>query len=890
MAIARGNIVRPTQVNLPLLQLPFEQLVGQMQSYQQDYDTVGSLTSIMPNYLEKDAEWANRYKEYISAISESVTNAFASGDTVKAMRMLNAAKNTLANEWKPGGLAIALQNRYEAYNKGIEQLRKAAEKDPTNLNYLYGANIFQKSIEDLGYDYVSGKYNQIGQPLIFNYTDINKKVLENVNAVDADITEKDILSGYWIQRLKNKGYDQNKIESIWQGIISDPGVAQQLEVNAFGVTRNMTPEQMAETLDNDINTTAEKINKAKESLFNLPVKEQQKLLQEQGLYRGKIDGIAGSMTKEAVNKYNELLDKRLERLAEYQNNPEAYIKQKYVVEPLKNQYQSYFGSEESLLIRPNQVALENLRFQRRKQLQDRAFMLNQRLLESNVRGATYTPTVPTDISGEYTKLYNEAKRNVSTLESDYKKMLNNPTIKSNFNLTGNYEQDASKVQRYLEAYKRSGNDLENFAKNLGIDSKEASQAFNIIQRDGSTIEKQVADLANAKRLIHNAVRNESSIYFETAKDKMKEYYEKYKKPGESIEEFSQALTEASKLDGKDLTDKYSRFVRLELSGIGNVTGRTNLAKLAIEDLNKVSVQKFKEGKVPQTLVRYTATGQSKNYGFGQISDRVKTDISTRNFYGYSDPETGNTDKFKIIGTNKTVKWEDIDIKSVSVVYDNGNYTITAKKKGEDEYISFRSEIPNSHTDVDLNIMQEAAIAINDGNLSNAAKAVRDLEARQGSLLNMDLDIVTPTNQNVDGKELTAKVGDKIVTIDQPYTIVKSEPYAGGGELRLIIFNDFDGTKKYSTVIYDGKTNRIVGKPTLDGVVIRPQENETVSSAFYENSTNALDAYLLYKWSPQLPVQDIYETIPKDLKGLGLDTRLRSTQLPETELFNEEDNE
>jgi len=78
MALARGTIIKPVGLELPVLQYPAEMLYAQMQQSQQDYDVVGSLSSTVPKHLEQDVEWANKYKEYAQAVSNEVTQAFPS--------------------------------------------------------------------------------------------------------------------------------------------------------------------------------------------------------------------------------------------------------------------------------------------------------------------------------------------------------------------------------------------------------------------------------------------------------------------------------------------------------------------------------------------------------------------------------------------------------------------------------------------------------------------------------------------------------------------------------------------------------------------------------------------------------------------------------------------
>lgn len=387
MSLGRNTVVRSVSAELPVLQIPFEALYGQMQQYQQTYDAIGQLDSMMPKHLEKDTEWADKYRQYSSEVSNAVTNAFAEGNTSDAIRMMRNASSALANEWKPGGLAYALEERYGAYTQGIEQLQKAHEKDPTQMNFAFGKNMFDKSIGDLEYDYQTMKYNRVGTPNVYNYVDIAKKLHEEVKTIMPDVEERDILNGMWISRLKDKGYSQDRIDAIWNGIVSSPEVQQQFAVEMYGKMGNLSEEDKLKYKQNRLDSSKKQVESEFNRFNKLSVIDKQKHLQRLGLYKGEIDGIAGPLTNSAVEQYKEKFNIGVQKLENA--SPDQLIMEDQIIDPYHKKFMGYFGEEHSRRLIPNQVALQQQRLAHQKKLQDNEFLFRQQLSEQSAREGLY---------------------------------------------------------------------------------------------------------------------------------------------------------------------------------------------------------------------------------------------------------------------------------------------------------------------------------------------------------------------------------------------------------------------------------------------------------------------------------------------------------------------
>lgn len=898
MSIARGMVVKPVNLSLGIPQLPLEALYAQIQQSQQDYDVVGSLSSTVPKHIEQDTEWANKYKEYAQAVSNEVTQAFASGDSNKAMRMLNIAKQDLASQWQPGGLAASLQDRYDSYSKGVEELRKAAEKDPTNLNYQYGANRFKQGIGDLDYDYSTGKYNRIGTPTVYNYTDINKKILENAKAIEPTITENDVINGMWIEKIKTKGYDADRVQAVIDGVFSSPDVMQQIDVNTFGKTMNMTPEQLQSVVQEDYTGKLKVNEQNKKSLSKLSVEQQQKFLQSRGLYNGNIDGKKGKLTQEALDNYNAQLDNEANQIKSYEVNPQEYIKQKYVVQPLKEQFVGYLGrGEEGVTLRPNQVLMQQQRIAAAKKLQDNEFRFQEQLLQKENESGLYTPSTPIDIEKEFKGALKDAKQFQLDAKKDLAALGKDQKVSLLYGTNGG-DDDYDKLRQPLQAFGKSKN-LEEFAKNVNMNPNEAKAMYYDLLENAADYKDRLVVYDNATSKINDIAAQQTAIYKETAPDVFKAEYERYKKAGklkstidindpklikqETLEEFTQAVIDNSTTDRPD-----SRFQTITKSAGGyspNVP--SNDATHILAKAGAKAKEKINNGYVPKTSVRYRATGTDPKMGYGRFQDAVQTDMRAGNLTGYEDALTGNRDEFTTVGSNnETVALSDLDPTTVKVAYESGIdkplYTITAKSTVDGKYKTIRAKQPTSHEAFSGTlIQQEFAVAVNQDNLEDAAKAGRFWLNTTGDVLDAAGANVKPNNNNIVGKQLSVNLGGQAFTVEKPFAKAYSTDYAQGYKMEVVTFND-KGRQKWATTLVDSQGNRtMVGKATKgNGTIVARTDHSNIADMTYNTYTDALDQVALFKAANEIPMEQILSTIPKDLKGQNIGLNVSKSQRQE----------
>lgn len=898
MSLSRNTVIRPTDFNVPLLQIPVDAIYGQMQQYQNEYDTVGQLTSLLPQHIEKDAEWANKYKAYTSEISNAVTDAFAKGDTTSAIRTLRNAQQALASEWKPGGLAYALQDRYSAYNQGIEELKKAHEKDPTHYNRAYGQEMFNKSIGDLDYDYTTSKYNRIGSPTIFNYVDIPKRLQEEVKAMIPDVTEQDFINGMWIERLREKGYSEDRIKGIWSGILNSPEIQQQLAVENYNKTAGFGEEGKAKYLEDYNSKLITSFQNQKKEFKKLSITDKQKYLKKLGYYNGAIDGKKSDLYTEAEAQYAD------DSMKEYQNNAnktfdEVYL-QNEIVNKYQNQFLGYLGQEKSHTLRPNQVALQQQRLAHAKKLQDREFAFQQSLMEKENESGLYTPTQAVNITEHFNKARQDAKQLADATQKDLTNVMRNAGI-----------EDQSLLNQAVSAFEKSNNFEEFKTKFPGVDPNTLWNTYSDLKANAATYKTALVNAAKSKETLDRINQQEAEIYKQTAPSIFNESYKQLKQGNETEVEFIKSATIAAGMTNAELTKSKDPLLKRFLGGKSKIKGQgtyssssgkmpenINLAKQLVDRAKTETNTQIKSGKfTPNTGVRYSLSGLNSKYGGGRLSAAVKQDLKTGSLYGYEDFSTGNTDEFTDIH-GKKVSIDNLDPATANVEYDSGwgqpSYFITAKDTKDGKYKTIRVKPPATHNSlIETTLDQEIAIGVNNGDLKSAARAARFREEQYGNVLDIAGGTIKPTNKNITGTKMQAKLNDMVVELDRPYTTSYKTPYESGYDLEIVTFQDRDGRQKWATALTDENNNRtIIGKAEKRDGTIKPKINHTnLSDMLYQSYSDALDNISLFKAINEIPVNEVYESIPKDLRGLGLGKRIpayRGTTVTDDDANNDDD--
>lgn len=318
---ARNTIISPTTFQIPTLQVPLELIQNHLEQAQLQKDEWEQMSGLAPSYLQQDTDLYNKYKTLVNKVSEDVTNTLSSGDTALALRKLQEAKRTITREWKPGGMADVLNQRYNqdiAAKKQIEERFANDLKEGNSVNYNLAKMSY--SIPDVGYDPNTGKYNQIGAPDVPTYFDVDKELRDWLKTVSPQEYGISRVQGDYIYTTEGKKYH---IREFAPQFLKDPRIQQQLQLNAQYGLMQMSPEQKAglinartqeiQSRSKELSDKLSQIEKDLASGNDAKVREAQAFLASQGLDIGgteygrrDVDGKVGNRTKAALEEMKRL--------------------------------------------------------------------------------------------------------------------------------------------------------------------------------------------------------------------------------------------------------------------------------------------------------------------------------------------------------------------------------------------------------------------------------------------------------------------------------------------------------------------------------------------------------------------------------------------------------
>lgn len=331
MSLARGTQIRPVNFEIPMLQLPFEQIYGQMQEYQRSKDTFDVLKDTLPQYLQQDSEYANAYQQMSQGLSQTVTNAFAEGKTSEAMRALREAQTQLKNEWQPGGLAYALQDRHTSFTaaqKAIEDHTKDFV-DPSYRQF-YQHQLGEMANQNMSYDPATKRWSRISTPQMQGEVKLGEETDAFLSGWKSDkgysITKSP--DGFWYYKETNERVDPNELRQALQGFYNQPHIQYALGVQGWAGANQLPPEQREVALqqvrqqarqeaEGRLNQQRARLDQM-EQTFNTGdrtrIRQLQEMLNQAG-YQLNPDGIAGDATKRALQDYLQDTRSELDDLA-----------------------------------------------------------------------------------------------------------------------------------------------------------------------------------------------------------------------------------------------------------------------------------------------------------------------------------------------------------------------------------------------------------------------------------------------------------------------------------------------------------------------------------------------------------------------------------------------
>lgn len=312
MGLARGNVVSKTDFNIPTLQVPFEALYNQMQQFQLEKDQGDALASMIPKYLEQDAQDAVKYRNFVNNLRTATTNAFAEGNTADAIRTMREAQSELKKQWQPGGLANALQSRYDQYAAATKSIADATKDNKSPVYGNYYREMLNKQVgSGTGYDPTTGTYKSIAAPQVGSEVILGDEADKFLKGWMADkgveITKS--ADGMWYNKITQEQVSADELRGALNQFYQQPHIQSALSVYGWDRAQRMDVEaargnyekQLMSQLDQQDRVLDGLLSKAKTG-NRAQIAQIQEELNRQG-YSLEADGKYGPKTESALKDY-----------------------------------------------------------------------------------------------------------------------------------------------------------------------------------------------------------------------------------------------------------------------------------------------------------------------------------------------------------------------------------------------------------------------------------------------------------------------------------------------------------------------------------------------------------------------------------------------------------
>lgn len=338
MAINRySNLQYSTMRDLPLLQIPFDQLDSVLGSYQQKKDINDQLAGTTPKYIqesERDVALAGKVTSYQNKITSELSDIAKSGNVGQYMSALSSAQKNMLDLWKPGGAAHSLQSRYTEYQKAKEEIKDHTKDFKNPLYNQYFTDGLTSQLKGKGeiYNPAMRTYSPISSPNLFAETDIGSEVDTFLKdwAEDKNYDIQLSKDGYWYIKNTTEEVSEKELRSALDNFYNQPHIQQALAVQSHAVKKNITPELANQVvmeatgirntknaqLEADAKKELDSLKKKLNSGVPAEVREAQTLLKAAGYYEGGIDEISGENSEAAFAKFEKDINKRIEETKE----------------------------------------------------------------------------------------------------------------------------------------------------------------------------------------------------------------------------------------------------------------------------------------------------------------------------------------------------------------------------------------------------------------------------------------------------------------------------------------------------------------------------------------------------------------------------------------------
>lgn len=250
-------------LNLPMLQLPYEQLDQVLATHKQGIDQFRAASNLTPDYLQNspaDVKLASQVVNYQKTLKDKLKEIGATGNVNAYTEALADVSNKLLDLYRPGGPAEILASRKKAYMSEQERINKETSK---NVNPLYKEHFdaqLKKQLENQDiYDPNTRSGKQINPVNIFGEViigeEIDKHFKDFAKTKNVDLSpwvnpQTGKIDPYYIEKYTIEGLDPKDVQKSLEFFYSQPHIQQALAIDAWDLKRRITPEQGAALVEN----------------------------------------------------------------------------------------------------------------------------------------------------------------------------------------------------------------------------------------------------------------------------------------------------------------------------------------------------------------------------------------------------------------------------------------------------------------------------------------------------------------------------------------------------------------------------------------------------------------------------------------------------------------
>lgn len=415
------------QTAIPELpELNVEMLDSTMGNLQNSITQSNLLSKQRPQVLNNkpDLELYQEYKTMVDSGLQKVTDSYKTGGFKAGQAAYNQFLQQVTDEWRPGGRANLLNERFNAYKNATEEINKFAKDDKRSINTSLAKFQLQEELsKPIDYNPDIRKGNSIKTPDLYKDPDLRSAVDDMLKEIKTNGTTSflgDFNRDWWVNKISTETREEERIKLAAEALMSQPEFQAQLQRDVQYKTYTTDKNKYEKSFIESEKQRLDKFTKASEKAKTSPkeTKDWQNFLREQG-YNIEVDGQFGTLTEEATKQF---LDSQKSRTFDFNEQLTSEVKQNYMDYALRAAYKKVDVTPIFNKAIKAKADIQNAR---------EANKINRERLEFEQKDASLV-TVVSGISQQLPdiqKHYEDTKK----LKNEFEGQMNNAIQKSAFN-------------------------------------------------------------------------------------------------------------------------------------------------------------------------------------------------------------------------------------------------------------------------------------------------------------------------------------------------------------------------------------------------------------------------------------------------------------------------